>query len=109
MAFAKAYLNNFCILQRSENPPRLLFLRCMADCYSIHSFVEGYHFLLVVAEVSGDSIFFLINASNPHFCVPSQLVSWSAHPFEPPRETYMLALHDSLSMSERKFLTMGSV
>ena len=33
--------------------------------------------------------FFLRTAPNPTFCVPSQFVSWSAHPLEPPSETYV--------------------
>ena len=48
-------------------------------------------------------------APNPTFCVPSQFKSWSAHPFEPPSETYVSALHDMWSMNERKLLTMESV
>ena len=33
--------------------------------------------------------FFFDGAPNPEFCVPSQLVSWSAQPLEPPSETYV--------------------
>ena len=38
--------------------------------------------------------FLLGDTPNPIFCVPSQFVSWSAQPLEPPSETYVSALHD---------------
>ncbi len=38
--------------------------------------------------------FLLVGAPNLTFCVPSQFVSWSAQPLEPPIETYVSALHD---------------
>ena len=41
--------------------------------------------------------FFFDGAPNPNFCVPSQFVSWSAQPLEPPSETYVSALHDKCS------------
>lgn len=34
-------------------------------------------------------MFCFIGVPNPTFCVPSQFVSWSAHSFEPPSETYV--------------------
>lgn len=46
--------------------------------------------------------FLLKGAPNPTFCVPSQFVSWSAHPLEPPSETYVSALHDMWSTNARK-------
>ena len=41
--------------------------------------------------------FFLRTAPNPTFCVPSQFVSWSAQPLEPPSGAYVSALHDKCS------------
>lgn len=51
--------------------------------------------------------FLLVGVSNPTFCKPSQFVSWSAHPFKPPSETYVSALHDMWSTNARKLLMMG--
>ena len=53
--------------------------------------------------------FFLRTAPNPTFCVPSQFVSWSAHPLEPPSETYVSALHDIWSTKARKLSMALSV
>ena len=53
--------------------------------------------------------FFLWIAPNPTFCVPSQFVSWSAHPLEPPSETYVSALHDMWSTKARKLSMALSV
>ena len=53
--------------------------------------------------------FFLWIAPNPTFCVPSQFVSWSAHPLEPPSETYVSALHDMWSTKVRKLSMALSV
>ena len=51
--------------------------------------------ILIILKYSEKPLgFFLRTAPNPTFCVPSQFVSWSAHPFEPPSETYVSALHD---------------
>ena len=46
--------------------------------------------------------FFCGTLPSPTFCVPSQLVSWSAQPLEPPSETYVSALHDMWSTKARK-------
>ena len=54
-------------------------------------------------------VFLFIGASNPAFCVPSQFVSWSAHPLEPPSETYVSALHDMWSTKVRKLSMALSV
>lgn len=50
--------------------------------------------------------FFCGMLPSPTFCVPSQFVSWSAQPLEPPSETYVSALHNIWSTKARK-LSMG--
>lgn len=45
---------------------------------------------------------FLSGAAKPRFFLPSQLVSWSAQPLEPPRETEFSALPDISLTMERK-------
>ena len=47
-------------------------------------------------------LFFWRIPPRPTFCVPSQFVSWSAHPLEPPSETYVSALHDIWSTKARR-------
>lgn len=49
-------------------------------------------------------MFFFLCVPNPIFCVPSQFKSWSAHPFEPPSETYVSALHDMLTRNNHPTL-----
>ena len=53
--------------------------------------------------------FFCGMLPSPIFCVPSQFVSWSAHPLKPPSETYVSALHDMWSTKERKLSMALSV
>ncbi len=45
----------------------------------------------------------------PNFCVPSQFVSGSAQPFEPPSETYVSAQHDMWSTKVRKLSMAESI
>ena len=71
-----------------------------------------YHHVSAVECLFIDILFLstsLVLAPNPTFCVPSQFVSWSVHPLEPPSETYVFALHDKWSTKARKLLMALSV
>lgn len=48
--------------------------------------------------------FLFVAAPHPNSCIPSQFASWPAHPFEPPSESYVSALHDMWSTNTRKLL-----
>ena len=66
--------------------------------------------MLIILNYSEKPLsFFLWTAPNPTFCVPSQFVSWSAQPLEPPSETYVSALHDIWSTKARKLSMALSV
>ena len=53
--------------------------------------------------------FFFDGAPNPNFCVPSQLVSWSAQPLEPPSETYVSCAARHVINERKEVLNDGFV
>ena len=60
------------------------------------------HYSLFFYRPSPFSFFCGMLPSPTFCCVPSQFVSWSAQPLEPPSETYVSALHDMWSTKARK-------